>query len=271
MTRFLFDGSFEGFLCAVSLALDAGGGKPHSEVTLTEIGQSTADLFSREHPVVTDISRARALRARITAAAGAQEVETLLLAQASNQPAVSTLLLRYIALMFTRGESVRDDVGCPEVQGVRRLADRVAREINKFFGFTRFRCVSERLYYAPINPDANIVGFLGPHFMDRFRDQAFLIHDMIRDIGFWCDCRDSDPIRHSRGIVDVSGMPAELRSLIRTDHDPLVPTLWREYSRRIAIPERKNPTLQAKNMPRRYWRYLVEKEVDVNGKKVKGK
>jgi hypothetical protein len=40
----------------------------------------------------------------------------------------------------------------------------------------------------------------------------------------------------------------------------MVESLWREYFREIAIKERMNPRLQAKLMPRRYWKHLVEME-----------
>jgi probable DNA metabolism protein len=34
--------------------------------------------------------------------------------------------------------------------------------------------------------------------------------------------------------------------------------LWRNFFSSIAIPERKNPELQRRCLPQRYWNYLVE-------------
>lgn len=54
-------------------------------------------------------------------------------------------------------------------------------------------------------------------------------------------------------------MPDSLREMLANDREPLGETQWRAYFEMIAVPERRNPRLQAKCMPRRYWRNLVEK------------
>ncbi|MDR2407664.1 MAG: DUF4130 domain-containing protein, partial [Bacteroidales bacterium] len=35
--------------------------------------------------------------------------------------------------------------------------------------------------------------------------------------------------------------------------------LWKTFWRAVAIQERKNPKLQRQFMPKRYWKYLIEK------------
>jgi len=36
--------------------------------------------------------------------------------------------------------------------------------------------------------------------------------------------------------------------------------LWKSYFDALAIPERFNPRLQRRQMPARFWKYLIEKE-----------
>jgi len=39
----------------------------------------------------------------------------------------------------------------------------------------------------------------------------------------------------------------------------MVQMLWKKYFKSMAIEERKNLKLQQQNMPKKYWKYLVEK------------
>ncbi len=268
MTRFVYDGSFNGFLCAVSMALSAS-----AQAAIAPIEDGVADLFFQDVPVVSEDGPARSLRARIVAAAGEEEMETLLLAQASGNPEAPELLLKYISLTLAAGAPLGDNAALPEVLGVQRIRNRVSLEIHKFLGFVRLRKVGGCVYYARIEPDANIVGFIGPHFADRFRDQSTLIHDTRRNTGFWRDAG----ARNGGSLVDLSRMPPELERALAADaggwdgaeerqappapaDESLVQSLWMRYFSRIAIPERRNPGLQARLMPRRYWKNLVEKK-----------
>ncbi len=269
MTRFVYDGSFDGFLCAVSMALSAS-----AQAAIAPIKDGVADLFFQDVPVASEDGPARALRAGIVAAAGEEEMETLLLAQASGDPEAPGLLLRYISLTLAAGAplnarenlraSIRDNAALPEVLGVQRIRNRVSLEIHKFLGLVRLRKVGGCVYYARIEPDSNIVGFIGPHFADRFRDQSILVRDARRNTGFWRDAGT----RSGGSLVDLSRMPPELERALDADpslfpapaDESLVQSLWMRYFARIAIPERRNPALQARLMPRRYWKNLVEKK-----------
>jgi probable DNA metabolism protein len=261
VTRFLYDGSFEGFLCAVSTALRSRG---RATIAPRECGPN--DLFFQDAPVVSEDAPARALRAKIVAAAGEQEMETLLLAQASQDPETPGLLLRYISLILATGASIRDNAALPEVLDVQRIRSRVSLEIHKFLGFVRLRRIGGRVYYAAIEPDSNIVGFIGPHFADRLRGQSILIHDARRSIGFWRDAAAG--AGSPGGLVDLSPMPPALSRALApgASEFPALPdealfqAMWRNYFTTIAVPERRNPGLQSRFMPRRYWKNLVEKQ-----------
>lgn len=266
MIRYLYDGCFDGFLCAASEAFRAvSAGARLEDVSVSCVEHRVDDLFSANVSVATDPRRARALAARFAAAAGAEEIETLIVSHASNDPRAAQLLLRYIDLTLAAGAPVIDNVSLPDVRMLRLIRDRVTNEIHKFLGFVRFRRVTDILYYAPVKPDADIVGFIGPHFADRFPDQSFLIHDVRRRIGFWRK-REAGPAPavagkrefHRWGIVDLRDMPPELHEALSQDREPLVAAMWREYFDSIAIQERRNHRLQARLMPRRYWEQLAE-------------
>lgn len=188
--------------------------------------------------VPTDDDTAGRMRRRIDSCAGPDELDTL--------------LLSYIRLNLRAGRSVEAEISRPDVLAVRRIRDRVSLEMAKFLGFVRLRRVGGNFYYAPVRPDADIVGLIGPHFAERYPDQALIVHDVRRAIAFWSD-------RGANGIVDLTGLPDELAARLSTDCDPGIEELWRAYFTRIANPERRNPRLQRKLMPARYWDLLVER------------
>ncbi len=257
MTRFVYDGSFDGFLCAVSRVLDRDGQAGGSAVA--PAGEAQAELFSADEQVVTDAAAAGALFRRIVLAAGREEADMLAVAQASADPGAPGLLLSYVRRLLEAGAAAADDISRPEVLAVRKIRDRVMLEIHKMMGLVRFRKTADRLYYAAIEPDSNIVGFLGPHFTDRQKDQSFIIHDTRRGIAFWHAAEGSGG---SCGIAELA-TPPERQALSPRDG---VEELWREYFRRICISQRRNPALQARNMPRRYWTNLIEVQDRVKGK-----
>lgn len=249
MSDFVCDGSFDGFLCAACRALEV----PGARIVVTARGTEDpgADLFAEVIRVPTDAAAAERLRDRIAACAGVAEVETLMFVFASAAPDRHHLLLAYIARTLAAGRSIAGDATNPVVRAVRRIHDRVSREIARFLGFVRLRRIGGDRYYAPVRPDADIVGFIGPHFADRFPDQAIVVHDTGRDVAFWS-------ARGMRGILDLAGLPRQARERLTKDIEPGVEDLWRIFFEQTANPERRNHRLQRKLLPERYRAFLVE-------------
>ena len=224
------------------------------------LGAQAADLFADSLSVATDDDAAARMRRRIGSVAGADELDTLLLVHSSAAPDRHRLLLCYLRLTLRAGRSVAAEVGRPDVLAVRKIRDRVSLEMAHFLGFVRFRRVGGRLYYAPITPDADIAGLIGPHFAERFPDQGLILHDTGRAIAFWADGGSlGSSLGGSRGIIDMRSLPAQLARQLVRDCDPGIEELWRTYFSRISNPERRNPRLQRRLMPARYWGTLVER------------
>ncbi len=256
MTELLYDGSFEGFLCAARRSLALPG-----PVRIVDLEEQAGELFPPGLEIPTIRKTALEMQERFMAIAGSEELETLLLVHAAAGPGRLALLVEYVRETFRAGTGIGGRMGSPLVVAVQKVRARVVWEIGKLLGFIRLRGSVTGVWYSAIEPEANIVGFLGPHFSERFPDQELLIHDLRREIGYWSAGGEG-------GIVELRGMPARLRALLIADREPLVESGWRAYFDAIAIPERRNPRLQAQLMPRRYWKNLVEQPRggDVNGK-----
>jgi probable DNA metabolism protein len=248
MTDLVYDGSFDGFLCAARRAL----AEPGARIVPADDRGASTDLFAEVVPVPTEGAEAGRLRDRIVTCAGAEELLTLRYVHASAAPARHRLLLLHVARTLAEGRSVQGDATDPVVRAVREIRDRVSLEIARFLGFARFRRVGADGYYAPINPDADIVGFVGPHFADRFPGQALVVHDVNRDVAFWS-------ARGARGIADLAGLPPGVRERLATDCEPVIEELWRAFFEQTANPERRNRRLQRKLLPERYQALMVER------------
>jgi len=210
-----------------------------------------ADLFTDLVQVPTVDADAREMRRRVVSCAGAGELETLLLVHASAALERHRLLLSYLRDTLEARRSIAADLARPQVLAVRRIRDRVSHEIARWFAFARLRRVAAHCWYGPVNPDADIVGFIGPRFAERFHDEELIIHDVRRGIAFWSSRAES-------GLADLSDLPAQVRGRLLTDCDPGAEELWRTYFRAIANPERRNPRLQRKLMPLRYREFMTE-------------
>jgi hypothetical protein len=132
-------------------------------------------------------------------------------------------------------------------------------------------------YLAVVSPDHNVLPLIIDHFQDRFNDQSWLIYDARRHYGYYygssssapCDASLPSANKGMGGVVritfeDEASLPFDLTngkldaSALSTD-DQLFQNLWRTYFKAICIRERINPKKQLNDMPRRYWRYMTEK------------
>ena len=128
--------------------------------------------------------------------------------------------------------------------------------------FVRFQKAKDGTYLAVLSPDHNVLPLIIHHFHDRFNDQPWLIFDAYRHYGYHFDGQ-SKPIRIT--FEDETSVPFSLKDGKLTDDilssdDHLLQDLWRTYFKAICIRERLNPRKQLNDMPRRYWKYLTEKQ-----------
>ena len=249
-TSLTYDGTFEGLLTAVAHALDAG-------VVPTDIrppGAGAPDLFDQPVAVTTNPDRAAALSARLECL-DPHIVHQVLHAFLSEEPDLGRPLFSYISLSLERGECVDGFLTNADVRRVVMTARRVGGESHRLKGLLRFRELRTGTLWAPVEPDANVVLLLALHFRRRLSAQSWGIHDMKRHVAVAWDGKDLEWLEGEglrRRIAELR--PDELSRAEQGYQD-----LWRTFFRSIAIPERINPELQRRNMPRRYWKHLVEK------------
>ena len=126
--------------------------------------------------------------------------------------------------------------------------------------FVRFQKAKDGTYLAVVSPDHNVLPLVTHHFADRFNDHPWLIYDAKRHYGFYYD--GETVIRVT--FEDEASVPFDLTNgklddNVLSENDKIFQELWRTYFKAICIKERMNPKKQLSDMPRRYWKYMTEK------------
>ena len=253
MRIFRYDKSFEGLLTAV---FDAYARKTFPDKLLGP--DDPLPLFVTEcHQVVTDSAKADRVWRGVYARSSREVCHMLSCVWLSEMPACEELLLRYLRKMFDGSPAVVTDFSDPDVLAVKKLADKVMREREYMLMFVRFQQAADGTFFAPVNPRYNVLPLVVRHFSDRFADQRWLIYDVGRRYGYYYEQGRATEITLTGTETQI---PEKLTEAQMADEERLFQQLWKNYFEAIAIRERINPTLQRRNMPRRFWRYLTEKQ-----------
>jgi probable DNA metabolism protein len=246
---YLYDESFEGFLCCVFRHYyqeKAEGIFPQTRYQ--------GNLLRAHSIVETDEEEASRVYEAIERKISAHDIKRVYMTFRSSLQGKEMHLLRYIRLGFKEGARIRSLFGNPVVFTVQQAERKVVHEVHRMCGFARFSEVArssdaaeKSILYASMEPDHDIVEFLAPHFCDRFKHEAFIIHDKRREKALVYAAGD-------RYITDFDDADA----LVGTEAETLYRKLWREYFNAAAIRERSNSRCQRNFMPTRYWKNLTE-------------
>ena len=140
---------------------------------------------------------------------------------------------------------------------VQQISKQVHREKHRMEAFVRFQKTTDGLYYATVSPDFNVLPLIIRHFEKRYADQRWVIYDTNRRYGAYYDLSQV-------ALVNLE-VPPHQRSMplapeARDTQEDIYQQLWQVYFSSVNIPERKNPKLHLRHMPKRYWKYLSEKQ-----------
>lgn len=246
MAAYCYDGSFEGFLCAVADCLERGDTQPEF-VRGYEV-QAVGLIAGEIREVVTVRESAVAFRKRFVDAVSQEAFATARYAFHSQKAGIELLVWRYLALGLKVKKRLCLMLTEEPVHSVNRIARQVSHEAHKYKGFVRFREVEAGFLYAQIEPQADILPFIAPHFVGRVGDRPWMIHDLKRNQAALYDLTSWRLVRDVELTAEPTLTTAELNYT----------SLWQRYFQRHAIPQRHNPKLQQQHVPLRYRKHLTE-------------
>lgn len=249
----LYNGSFEGFFTAVFEVYEYKFAEPDIQIE----GASNISLFSSPHVVTANTTKAervlKALQQKITTKTFGNFYRTFL----SELPGIENVLYRFIKYVLSAKDSVERNFANPDVLMIQQTAHKVDREKHRMKAFIRFQQTKDELYYAIVQPDFNVLPLISDHFEKRYADQRWLIYDTRRKYGLYYDGKTVEEVK-----IDFSETLQNAASLatIHDEKEDLYQSLWQSYFDSVNIKARKNTKLHIQHMPKRYWRYLVEKQ-----------
>jgi len=241
MKTFLYDGTFEGFLTALSLALDSGDSCAISKETAAETG-----LFSEFLDAEADPRRAAAARSLVERRGSAESWQHVRFAFLSEASGSETAILEYVKLLAEKGPAADNMLADDRVKKVHGLSAKVGGETHRFMGFVRFKELADKTLYSKIEPDHNILALLVPHFRARLGTFNWVIHD----------ARRNNAALYFKGKLVYA--PLASAQIIEDVKEAEVRELWKHFFKTAAITERTNPKLQRQNVPLKYRKNLTE-------------
>ena len=244
--RFSTDGTLEGLLTALHLAFEQA--EYPTNILISDEPQVA--LFGSDIPVLTDLGRAQDMQATILKTLGPVAYDRVKRLYLSDDPRRGGATLRWLRYCLPRGSRSLNNLAHPAVNDAEQLIAQVNREARYMIQFVRFADVGGGLFYSHISPKANVIPLIMSHFAARYNIQPFVIHDSGHCI--------SGVFNTSRWWL-VEGVP-EAISMTSAEEDQYQ-RLWQRFYKTIAIPERRNPTVQRNFMPKRFWGDMCEQRL----------
>ena len=257
MQVYVFDNTLDGLLTAVFDSFF----RKQQNVTLLVEGEQLPLFADEPHQVVTDSEKAERVWKGLEKDLSKDGLHMITISWLSEERALNQPLFNFICKVFRLNvKGLERNASDEDVLAVRNTCRRVLHEQLRMKQFIRFQKAKDGTYLAVVSPDHNVLPLITDHFSDRFNDQPWLIYDAKRHYGYYYDGKTvihvtfedeaSVPFDLSNGKMDAD---------ILSDNDQLFQELWRTYFKAICIKERMNPKKQLSDMPRRYWKYMTEK------------
>lgn len=249
-----YDGSLEGFFSCVFATYE-------EKLKVADIlppGKSGQELFSEAREIITDAEKAKRVWNSLkkkTSVAGLRDIKFAFLSEIDG---IEKQLLAMIRYIIAEDAAVDRDFSHPSVLKVAQAAKKVGREKHRMEAFVRFRLTRDGIYFAAIEPDFNVLPLIRSHFKSRYADQKWIIYDLKRNFGIAYDLSevtfitmDLDP------KIGISGAPEAFFHTSEISFQKL----WDQYFTSTNIKSRANEKLHVQHLPKRYWKYLTEKNL----------
>lgn len=250
-TILLYDGSFDGFLCCVFMTYDQKISNP----AIRKQSETNNQLFTITEEVITEKHKARRVWKGFILKTTRNEQQGLFKAFLSEIKGVENTLLHYMQTIFEKESSTAIDFSNKNILKISQVAKMVEREKHRMEAFVRFQLTNDNIYTATVEPDFNVLPLITSHFKDRYADQKWVIYDLKRNYGIYYNLTTVETIT----IEGFSKRKSKIPSGLLASSEKEFQKLWNIYYTNINIKSRKNDKLHKQHLPKRYWKYLTEK------------
>ena len=250
---YIYDGSFEGLLCAVAAAVKSN----ISPEKISDRENYLPGLYDRITHVAPDPAQAQRLFSYLTTL-GRNPLRLVINGFLSEDPQIGMHIYYFVRYSLARGTGAASDITHDSIAHLHKTARKVSFEAHRFTGLIRFRILEDGLQYAPFEPDHNILGYLAKHFSKRLQNRRWILHDVRRKTGAYWDGSSLHEAAVDHDFTSHVTKTGEIPDSQLTETEKYYQGLWKSFHNQISNPNRKNLNLQRQHMPKRYWKYLTE-------------
>lgn len=251
---YLFDGSLPGLLTAVFEWFERKPGL--ATLQLSNIFQPAA--FTDTFHVVTHEEKADRVWKGFQKKLKKDWLRTFYCSYLSEMPEAYNHLFQFAIYIFKSETGAAANYGNDHVVALSKYAKSVEREKHRMEAFIRFQKTGDGLFYTSIDPDFNVLPLISNHFKNRYADQQWIIYDLKRKYGLHYDLNTVEEVTINFSDGAKSPNPS---SALMDEKEELYAILWKDYFKSANIVARKNTKLHLQHVPKRYWKYLTEKQL----------
>lgn len=238
---YYYDGSFEGLMCCVFESYEKKEIPMHIFVN-----ESTQMTFFKSKEIETDVTKSQRVLTSIPIKISSSAFNFIQMAFLTCLKDKELYILLFMRLGYKYGSKVMEMLANDVVNTLFKAVKYLGQESHLFMGFIRFSDYNEGLV-AQIEPKNYVLPLLNRHFVERYPEERFLIHDKTHDMSLIYE-----PYKSS--IIPVENM--KLPEI--TEEEKHFRNLWSLYYKTVEIEGRHNPKCRRTLMPKRYWKYLTE-------------
>lgn len=250
---FICENHLQGILTGVYVAWDSRCGHENVELRVQE--PENLEFFCHYHKVPPDSDKAWKVIRTIRRDLGDDVYEFICFAAAAKDEEKGTAIYQTLVEALSRGRKNRrvlENLANPYVHRVFLLHRKVWYELERLYGFVRFRQMPGGILFARIHPDNDLLTLMDDHFSNRYPRENWVIYDEKRMAAL---VHPRDGSSYLRIGVKLPEDPREELS-----HPEEYEILWKEFCKSIAVMERKNLRLQQQHVPLKYRDRMLEFE-----------
>ena len=238
MINYSYDGSFDGLL---SLVFDVYNDRENiGSIRGNQIQISFLDIH-----IETDDKKTRRVEKYIKKNISYEFFNNVKLAFLSSDEKKDMAIVMSIYKAIEIGDKVLETMD-EYVILMSKIIKNVLSERHRYLGIVRFKEVEDGTLFSTIEPKNNILPILLSHFKSRLTNEKFAIFDKKRNMVAYYDTKN----------FEIFYM--EKQELFLSENELEFETLWKIFHKSISIQERENKKLQQKNLPKYYWKNLIE-------------
>lgn len=253
MVIFIFDGSFEGLLTSIFEYYERKPGK----IQLVSIRDYHPVLLEDTLEIISDEVKSKRVWNGLKKRLSPDWQQRFYKSYLSENAETFQHLFDFACYAFDSKENIEQNFGHPSVMAISKMDRSVNRERHRMKAFIRFQETADGIFYAPVEPDYNVLPLIISFFKNRYADQKWIIYDLKRHYGLYYDLNKVEAIKLEYLPEIKSAAPQ--KDLLH-DKEGLYALLWNDYFKSTNIPARKNMKLHIQHVPKRYWKFLTEKQ-----------